>query len=183
MSISRRAKSRLLMLAAISGPVLAAQAMRLVGASGPALSSANVASVTPPAPDIAAVPPRKPEPTPEQTRALQWLLLRSNDRAVRCPMDQPAAPPPPPAIEDPAPPPVTPVQSGPDPVTTLTLTAIMADHQASLARINGKVYAVGSTPLKGWTVSVIDADNGMVRITHADGREASLYLKRPDPSH
>jgi hypothetical protein len=157
-----------------------AQAMRLLGAGGPAVSSANVATPGT-TPELSAAELRHPDPTPEQTRALQWLVLHSTDRPVRCPMEQPAAPPPLPVIHDPIPIPVPVVTKGPDPLTALTVTAIMARDNGNLARINGKVYAAGTSPLTGWNITRIDSDNGLVELTGTEGKSVELHLKRPDP--
>ena len=125
MSLSRRARSRLLLLASLSAPVLAAQAVRLIGAAGPSRSAGSVVSAVA---DPGVVPPAKTEPTEKQTRAMQWLRLRDADRPVRCPMQQP---------DRPAEPPVTPldtptteptVPAGPDPITAWSATRLAASR-------------------------------------------------------
>lgn len=181
MTLSRRARSRLLLLASMSAPVLGAQALHLVGAGGPAVSSAVV---TPgggsPTPNVALV--RESPVTPEQTRAIQWLRLRAVDVKVRCPMGQLAIQPLPPVILDTDPVPVPTPHAGPDPLKALAVTAIMTGDEGSLATINGKVYRLGASPLEGWTVTLIDPDQRLVKVTGANGSVVALYMKHPGPN-
>ena len=157
-------KRRLGWAAAVVAPLVCVQLVRMMDGG---LAQAPAAVV--PAPGAAVAPPIVARRlTPEQTAAVKFLQDDGRSEVLQSPMNHPprtvAAP-----VAEP-----TPAQPTVDPVTTLSVTAIMGTDTQAFASIGHTLRRVGDEVAPGWRVAEINAKLRTVLLRHSDGRTLVL---------
>lgn len=156
--------------AAVMAPLICVQCVRLLDgglAQAPAAAPAGIGS-----PVAAAPVPTARRLTPSQIAALEFLQTDALNGDVRSPMNHPVAVAPPPTS---VPAPEAPAT---DPVSTLTVTAIMGTENQALASIGHTLRRVGDEVAPGWRVVEINARHRTVQLRHLDGRTLTLQPAR-----
>lgn len=159
-------RDRLTWAVAVVAPLVCVQIVRVLD-GGMSQAPAAAPPVTVAAAPISPVPVVKLL-TPQQMAAMQFLQTDGPGITVSSPMNHPRPAPTPPLSA-----PTLPAQ-GPDPVTTLTVTAIMGTEHQAVASISHTLRRVGDEVAPGWRVSEINARNRTVELKHTDGRIMTL---------
>jgi hypothetical protein len=156
----------LVQIAAVSAPpvLVILAGFSPTPSAAPATPATETLPVTAPAPAI----------TPEQLRARQWAEAQPVGPGLVSPLERGESA----RVEAPqhAPEP-EPLDPG-DPLSGLTLKALLAGRNGALAMINGRIYRIGDEVRPGCTVLSIDAREDRIELSRPDGTTATLGRAR-----